>query len=657
MNPDQSAAAQVQEARTAPYIIKEKANIRLRAYIVGIPLVYLAGIWIFWGEMHLYTFCTWAAPFCNAVYILLVVTLVNIGVRKTLPGLALNRLELFAIYVMVSVGSAIMSSDMQGILVTLMGYRTYFASDLNGWDQLFAGLVPDWLTVTDKDALAGFYNGSVDLLRQPRTLLIWLKPIIPWTLFIWALMAMMLCVTTILRKAWVERERLTFPIVALPVALSEEPERLFKNKLMWIGFLVAGGITLLNGLNLLNPAVPWIQIKRWSLMTSGSGAMQSLGSFTISFYFFAIALGFLMPLDLSFSLYFFYFLYRFEPVFGQLAGVASGSRFPYAAAQSFGAYAAIFGVAIWGLRSYLRQVWEVAMGRGNPNEDANEPMRYRTAIIGFALSSLVLIGFAFAAGMSAIVAVLFFAIYLALAVMITRIRAEFGFPVHDMHEMGPGQTMVRTLGSEIFDARTHAVFSLFYWFNRVYRSHPMPHTLEAMRGAGTEPGAQRSMMRVMVIASMIAVPICFFVYLRGFYHFGAATAKINTWGTGYGSEAFGSLERVLKGAERPDVGDKLGTMFGFAFALLLSVMRRRFAGFPFHPLGYAVASSWGMHNLWLPIMVGSICKGAVMKVSGLNGYRKAVMLFFGLMLGEFAVGCSWILLGMATGQPLYEFWP
>lgn len=639
---------------------KKDHRIRLRAFIVGLPLVVAAGLWIFGGEMggavQRYTFATWAAPFYNAVYILLILSLINLALRKYAPRLSFNALELLAIYSMVSVGSALISSDLQGILVTLMGYPAYFADKVNNWDQVFSGALPHWLMVTDKATMSEFYKGHSTFWR-PENYVPWIRPMAAWTLFIWALLMMMLCVNTILRKAWVERERLTFPIVALPMAMTEEPESFFKNRLMWVGFAIAGAITLINGLAYLYPQVPMIPIKRVDYQIASSGPLMALGSVRICFYFFAIALGFLMPLDLSFSLYFFYFLFKLEGLGVSMIGVPPESGFPYTESQAFGAYIGIFMVAVWGLRKHLRTVWDIAFGGGDKSQEAGEPMKYRSAIIWFGLSSMFLIGFSVAAGMRPTVAVLFFAIYLALAVMITRIRAEFGFPVHDMHHMGPDQTMARMAGTGPFDQHTLGAFSLFYWFNRVYRSHPMPHQLEAMKVAGSDGRAQRSMFRAILIAGMIAVPVCFLIYLNGFYHYGAATANFNNWSTGYGKESFGKLEKLLRTPAKPEMGENLATLFGFGFALFLAMMRRNFVGFPFHPLAYAVANSWGVMNLWFPIMIGSWCKAIVLRALGLSGYRRAMMLFFGLMLGEFAVGCSWTIYGLVFHIPTYDFWP
>jgi hypothetical protein len=80
-------------------------------------------------------------------------------------------------------------------------------------------------------------------------------------------------------------------------------------------------------------------------------------------------------------------------------------------------------------------------------------------------------------------------------------------------------------------------------------------------------------------------------------------------------------------------------------------------GFPLHPLGFAVASSWGVWHLWMPIFIGSLCKAVVLKTGGLKLYRNATMFFFGLMLGEFVVGCGWTLFAIAFGVRAYDFWP
>lgn len=629
-------------------------GVRLRAIILGIGLLWLSCEWIFEGEMARYTFATWAVPFYNAVYILLVLTLANLWVNKRWPSLALRRLELLAIYSMVSIGSALISSDMQGMLITIMGYSTFFAERIGSEHEAVSASLPHWLIVDDKAVLRGFYEGQASFY-SPDILRAWIKPIIPWTLFLWAMLFMMACVDTILRKAWVEKERLTFPIVALPVAMTAEPEKFFKNRLLWIGFAIAGTITLINGLNYLFPTVPFIPIKKQLFRFTTGGPIDAIGDIRIELYFFALAIGFLIPLDLSFSLYFFYIAFKLQRVVTFMMGMGGDDLYGWS--QNFGAYMAIFVMAVWGLRSHLRVVWRTAFSDKKSDTDANEPMRYRTAIIGFGVCSFFLLVFAIAAGMKPWVAFIFFAVYLALSVVITRMRAEFGFPVHDMKRIAADDTLTRLVTPQSFDQHTLGAMTMFSWFTRYMRSHPMPHMLESMKMAGGERESQRSMFRAVMIAGMLAVPICFIIYLNGFYTRGAATGLMNGTAMLNGNWTFGRLADWLGETNEIDLGETWGALFGFSFAMVLAFLRRRFAGFPFHPLGYAVANGWGIANMYFPIMIGSWCKAIVLRIAGLEGYRKAIMFFFGLVLGEFFVGCSWTLIGMLLGIPTYDFWP
>src|SRR5205085_1377968 len=60
-------------------------------------------------------------------------------------------------------------------------------------------------------------------------------------------------------RAWSEDERLTFPLVALPIEMTggeHETGGFFRNRLMWWGFAVAAVYNLGNILHALNPPIP-----------------------------------------------------------------------------------------------------------------------------------------------------------------------------------------------------------------------------------------------------------------------------------------------------------------------------------------------------------------------------------------------------------------
>ena len=84
-----------------------------------------------------------------------------------------------------------------------------------------------------------------------------------------------------------------------------------------------------------------------------------------------------MPLDLSFSCWFFYLFRKMQRVGGAIIGVRGLPGFPYDRQQSLGAYLGLAIFAVWASRKYLAEVFkQVTTGRSSLDESV-EPMRYR----------------------------------------------------------------------------------------------------------------------------------------------------------------------------------------------------------------------------------------------------------------------------------------
>ena len=123
-----------------------------------------------------------------------------------------------------------------------------------------------------------------------------------WTVFISVLVFGMLCINIIIRKQWIEYEKLSYPIIHLPLHLTEtRHNRFFQNKLMWLGFGVAGGLALWNGIHFLYPFLPELPTRNRSYQIFTESPWNAMGRIPFSLYPFAIGLGFFIPLDLSFS--------------------------------------------------------------------------------------------------------------------------------------------------------------------------------------------------------------------------------------------------------------------------------------------------------------------------------------------------------------------
>ena len=132
-----------------------------------------------------------------------------------------------------------------------------------------------------------------------------------FTSFLTAVGIVMLCLNVIVRKQWTEHEKLAYPIIQLPLAITEGggTSTFFRNRILWIGFALAAFIDILNGLNHFFPQVPRIPV-RHNYHNLGryftTKPWNAIGWLPLPLYPFLIGLGFLLPLDLSFSIWFFF---------------------------------------------------------------------------------------------------------------------------------------------------------------------------------------------------------------------------------------------------------------------------------------------------------------------------------------------------------------
>jgi len=653
------------EQTTPPSPEKALGRVTPRAVFLALALTVVNDFWLVQLEVVRYSFGTYAAPFYNCIFTLLVVTLANFSLRKRFPRIAFSRVELITVYVMLSISSAVCSHNMMQVLVSLMGYAHFFKTPENNWGPLFADSLPGWLTVSDPDSLRNLYFGN-STLYDPANCGPWVIPALCWSAFCAALIFTMLCLNTILRKQWIENERLTFPIVMLPLEMTLESGSLFRNRYMWMGFAIAGALTMLAGIHYLFPSVPHVQIVRRNIGTLFTQPPWSaMGGIPMGFYFWAIGLAFLMPLELSFSCWVFFWLMKMELVICSATGIneltVPGGGFdrgyPFLMSQSYGAYLGFFAMSLWTSRRYLARVYRTAFLGTREEDESREAVSYRTAILGAAAGFVFLAVFAYLMGMTRWVIVVFFAFYFVFAIIISRIRAELGFPTHDMHVMGPQYLLLTTNGTEKLAANNLTGFSLFAWFNRTYASHPSPHTLEGYKiGEQTNTPARQIFVAV-IIAAVLAMPIGFWALLHNYFHYGGATSRMEQWASGFGSECWKRLDTWLKQPFPPNTTAMVFVGVGFAVSMLLGWMRVHFISFPFHPLAYAIAPSWGVSQLWMPLIIGSTAKFGILRFGGLRTYRKALPFFFGLILGEITIGSLWTIVGIVLGIPTYDFWP
>ncbi len=625
----------------------------VRAVVLGLLLIPLNSYWVIQMELFRYSaHPTTVSLFFNAVFTLLVLQAFFSTLRHLLPRWAFSQAELLLIYSMVCIGSCMASHDFAQVLMPVLSWSFYAAGNpANKFAALINDHLPPWATVQDRRVYLPFYEGGSSLYRA-EFILGWLPAVATWTGFALALVLVMVCLSALVRRQWLEHEHLACPLVRLPVEITRPRAMLWRDRLFWIGFAIAGGMDVWNSIAFWVPSMPKLPIYEYNLgRYIRARPWNAIGWLPRSLYPFVIGLGYLMPSDFLFSCWFFYWFWKMERVASAALGLDQIRDFPFDNFQCFGAYLLFALSALWIGRGYLREVGRAISGLPSRLRDREEPLTYRAAALGIVVGLLGLIWVWSALGMRLWVSLAFFGIYYLLAVAITRMRAQFGAPVHDLHFTGPDTILTQTAGTALFTQKELIVLGISWWFNRAYRSHPMPHALEGIKMQDRTAGQARGIVPALLLAALVGMLSAFWTMLALNYDLGAvAKGRI-----GLG----GGFERAVTWIAGPEIrrsGPALAILVGFGQALFLEAMRFRYVNWPFHPLGFAISANWEMNLVWMPLMVAWIIKTMIIKYAGGKVYHRAVPLFLGLILGQFVVGSLVNIISIAYHVPSYMFW-
>ena len=621
--------------------------------MIGLILIPFNCYWITYIELVQYSAQpTIVSLIFTVVFNVFLLTLLNLLGRRLFPAAALSQGELLVIYVMLSVASATAGHSMMEILVPALGHAFWFATPENDWKDLFWRYIPRWLAVDDKRVLSGFYEGD-STLHTAQNLLGWLTPVINWFGFLFTLLFVMVCINVIVRKPWTEQEKLAYPIIQLPFRMTSEG--FFRNKHLWLAFALTATFDIVNGLHLLFPSIPSIFEKAYQFQF-GERPFSAMGRIRLGIYPFVMGIGFLIPLDLLFSVWFFFWGWKAQLLIGNILGL-EGTGFPYVNYQGFGAYMGIFLIALWRSRTHLWRIWKRFIGGGERLDDSDEPMSYRTTIFAAVVGMAFLSFFCLKAGMSLGAVIVFFLLYFALSTAISRMRAELGSPMHDLHYTGPEQVMVAAVGTRKLGPSNLSMFSFFWFFTRTFDSHPMPHQLEGFKLAERARIRGSFILFAILIALFVGILSQFWALISIPYRLGAVH-QMSRVPVIYGSEPWTHLQKWLVNPLSPDYPAVGFTLIGLLFALFLMLMRMKFLWWPLHPAAYAtVCGSWAVNYIWFSLLLAWAAKLLLLKYGGLNAHRKAIPFFLGLILGQFIVGSIWTILGMFFNIPAYGIWP
>jgi hypothetical protein len=614
----------------------------------------------------------------NVVLELALLVAANSALGRLRPRWRLSQAQLLIAYVVLIVGTSASGFWYTQHLPTVAGYMAWYCTPGQGAGSgLYSRTdltrvvdsLPSWFIVKDMPALRAFYEGADETTAMGEYWRAWLLPMGWWVLLFTVLVYVCLCLSVLLRQQWSDRERLNFPLTQVPLAMTNPGAPLFKNRLLWGGVLLAGSVDALNNLHVIYPTVPGLNVQYTDLAVQLNAwgfpwSMIQWGTIGVSFYPFVVGLGFLMPLDILFSFWFFYLFWNAIRV-GVAAlgypfpGVGAAAVFPYISDQVQGGYLALGVMALWASRLDLRRAWLQLLRRLPRSQEQEEAISYPHALVGASVGAVLLVAMLTAASGAPVVSAVFVVGFLVLSISIARLRAEFGAPFHDLEFNTPDIVMPKVLGSALLGPRALGMLSMQIWYTAENFTHPMPHSIEALRiGSTSRTGARQTpFFWGVLLAWVVGMSLCIVTVLHFGQQLGYLSSKVlgqrTAW---YGGATFDRLDQMLATPTGSRPQSMIAIVVGMLTCFWLQAMRLRVPGWPLDPVAFSLSSTPTACSYWLPLLIAWFVKTLILRYGGRRGYAQALPFFLGLVIGEAFVGVGWSLVGSILHQQTYRYY-
>lgn len=585
--------------------------------------------------------------------LLLSALVLNTLMRWVMPGKELNKGELAVIICMIWVTSFLAHSGFVRYLPTATVSPVYLFADNQGWESFLEFLPETIFPAKDSNHdmirkyFLGLHKDEVGSWAAWKGVIsFWLVPYTAIAVLIFMFSAGVLALCTVLRRQWMEHEKLTYPIAQIPLAVIEEPEKgkifngLFRSKAFWISVILVFGIHLMNGASKYIPG--FINLPLQGNLPKGLRVppfsyMPGL-SHIISFpvFFSIIGLSYLLPLEISFSLWFgFIFFQGLGIVYNVFGYPVENTYYNY---EVMGGYFFFFLSILYIGRNYYLQVLK---GMFKFSKDRPEESAYLLLAL---ISFIGVLAWFVYFGMSPFSAVVFLVLIIVAFLVLARFVAEGVMCLLAWH---PHQCMVTLFGTKTIGAKSLTLSAVLYLLLYVDTSEAaMPFATDVYRVRAATPGTRNGRFFILM---MIAIVIGL-----------VATVGTNTWaayshgaeqfvgraGLGRAGGTFNFVSRTIEHSKGVDLEAWLHFGIGAVIVTLLSILRLKFVWWPMHPIGFAAGFNYFTGVAWFSIAVGYFAKLMILRYGGVKIYHSSKNFFMGLILGDVIASSFWIIVAL-----------
>ena len=625
--------------------------ILMRTVLIGLLFSVIVSLWGQYASAQLnYSYITRTQiPLCLLAPFILLILFPNLLLRIRNASDSLTTPELVTIFCMGLISSTVPDWGMVRYLVSLIAAPNYFASPENQWAERFYEFLPQWLVLSNENGeVSDFFGGLPSDRSIPWHA--WMLPLFWWLSAMGVLLFVGACIIVMLRKQWVEHERLRFPMGEVVLRLIETDDNgssvpcLYRNRIFQTGFAITFSIMIWNCIAFCE-ILPRITINpTLSLIIDPNFPPVNirLAPYVLCFSFF-------VNLEILFSVWFFQ-LFRIIQTgmlnqFGVTAPATSIVPGGLVSIQFSGGLIMFVLWGFWMARDHLKQVVRHAFGRETQLRDADELFSYRSAVFGLIAGLVYLTVWLHAVGFTLPIAVLFLFFLYVFYIGLARVLAESGLVNLDL-PINANTFTVGMVGSANMTGSTLTGLGLTNAFARNWRTFTMVGLAHVACLREYIWPNRRMLVLWLSMAFMISVATSIMYVIYSGYTQGADNLHINLTNTG--NLFYNLIINWMRNATRITELEIIFLVIGAAINMLLLAGRVFFYWWPFNPIGFVVGAAAPIQNFMFSIFLAWLIKLLVMRFGGVNLYRKTQPLFLGILVGY--------VLGVAVAYTVDSAW-
>jgi len=633
-----------------------------RAFILGLLAVIGVGLLDPFTSFNKgYSWTTQGHLPVAGVFLLVVFTVgLNMVLRLIRRRWALRQPELMLIWCMLIVGCAIPSNLMRFWFPTLAAPPYLARRPDIPWKETALERAPDTLLLSkDPRSLAAeqFFEGQGDEVRVPWGR--WLTPISRWGMLMVFYYMGVIFLCAILRRQWVDRERLQFPLARVPLQFTEDAPGqgllpgIFRSRAFLIGVAVGTVIKLLRAMPVIFGAQQPGNIHIPLMNVFQQTPLQAMGFVNFSLIWMPIGLAYLVPADVSLSVWFFYLFGRAELQVASWFGsplYLGGSHSEWVLWHRPGAYVAFTIGSFFMARRHLADVFRKAFGRAPDVDDSGEPVAFSLAFWGFVVCfSGAVVWFA-CYGMKAWVAILYLMMLMLMQIVHSRLVSQSG--VYRTAPLSRVPNLLHALGGGHVFGHTGAVVANMQYTIMVGGNNSMlgPAAIHAFRISEVFDAKRRKwLLPALALALTASIAAASYTCLRQAYGDGALNYT-HTWASiDNPKSCFDMAHQVIQQPFEVTQVRWLPLGLGGLLTAFVMFMRARFYWWPLHPIGLLAFASFGLDRMWFSFFLGWLIKVSFLRFGTGRLLRQGRLFFVGFIVTELFYDCAWGLACAISG--------